>query len=373
MKIVHVGEWNPHSGGGYNAMKNLLDSICKLSSDFDVHVVSFANKNLTIKENNLTVHYLYNKNKSSLFHTYFFESKVLKKKIEELMPDIIHLHFTIPPYSFLCTLDIPVVITTHGLSSIRIKGSHAIKSYFSLRYFLDRYYERKALEKCTKIIAVSKWIQHQIEGIITQKSKIVHIPNGINFMEYSSNNKIGNLNHPSIFFIGRLVKFKGVDILINSLLSIKKVYPTIHLYVAGEGPQYKNLISLVLKNNLSSNVTFMGYIDNKTKIKMFTSCDVFVIPSRYETFGIVVLEALASGIPVVGSRTGGISEILADNTYGLLFNPFDSDDLAHKVCKLLNDDYLMDYYKHQGTVRANQFLWDDVAKDVLNLYSELDK
>lgn len=368
MRIVHIAEWNAKSGGGFTAASNLVNSLLKIDQKMDIHIVSFSNKSITIKENGYTLHLL----KLEKFPTsqYWYLPKILNDKILKIRPDIVHLHFTYPPYSFVTHLNIPVIITVHGLSSVRVKGSYPKSDYLNLKFILYPYFEKKALRNASRVITVSQWAKEESDKLIGVDSKTVYIPNGVNYKKYCNIEPM-QISHPSIFFIGRLVKFKGVDILIKSLQIVKKVYPDIHLYIAGNGPQSRNLKSLSRDLNLDSSITFLSFLSEEDKLKMLKSADIFVVPSRIETFGIVILEALASGIPIVASNTGGIPQILDNGKYGLLAETENSEDLAQKIIALIKNKSLRDELSEKGKQRAKEYSWDNVAFRTTELYSSI--
>ena len=368
MKIVHVAEWSAKSGGGFTAASNLVKSLQKISPEIDIHIVSFSDKNAVVNENGYTLHLI--KLKTFPTSQYWYLPKILNAKILEISPDFIHLHFTYPPYSFITHLNIPVIITVHGLNSVRVKGSYPKSDYLNFKFILYPYFEKKALINATKIITVSQWAKEKSDRIIGVNSKTTYIPNGIVYDRYC-NIQYKPISHPSIFFVGRLVKFKGVDILIKSLQIVTEVYPNIHLYIAGNGPQGRKLKSLATKLNVHNEITFLNFLSEDEKLKMFKSADIFAVPSRIETFGIVVLEALASGIPVVASNVGGIPQILGNGKYGVLAKAGDPEDFAKKIITLIKNKSLRNELSEKGKQRVKDYSWDDIASKTIELYSSI--
>lgn len=196
------------------------------------------------------------------------------------------------------------------------------------------------------------------------------IPNGINTHEYESIERIGDLNHPSLFFIGRLVKQKGVHVLIKSLSIVQKSIENIHLYIAGSGPQYKKLNILVEKLNLRDNVTFLGYIKGKEKISYYQSIDICVIPSSFESFSFVTLEAMAAGKPVVASNVGGIPYLVDDGETGFLFEPGNHQELAKKIIRLLESKKLCEEMGKLAKKKAELFSWSFITDETIKLYEK---
>ena len=105
---------------------------------------------------------------------------------------------------------------------------------------------------------------------------------------------------------------KGVDLLLHAMIKIKESIPKIHLYIAGTGPQKSVLNKLANDLDINDDITFLGFISNDDKYSYIKSTDICVFPSTYEPFGIVLLEAMICGKPVVASHVGGISYVVDD-------------------------------------------------------------
>ncbi|WP_048048280.1 glycosyltransferase family 4 protein [Methanosarcina mazei] len=366
MKIVYVVEWDSLAGGGFTAVSNLIETILKLKFPIEIHIVSFGKVSKTVSQNGYTLHLVQNICFPS--SKYWYSYKLIKDKILEIDPDLIHLHFTYPPYSYISTLPIPVIITAHSLSFIKTKGIHSKRSYVNLSFLIDPYFEKIALKNADCVIAVSDWVKQNIDNIIGCNTKTVYIPNGINYEKYEPLPQKQNIKNPSILTVGRLVKLKGMDLLIKALPNIKELIPNIHLYIAGEGVQCEKLKSLAVRLNVQENITFLGFVSEDKIIKMLSSVDIFVTSSRSETFGIVVLEALAAGTPVIASNVGGIPQLLNNGEYGLLVEPENPEDLSSAVIKLIKDPVLMGELSKKGRLRAQEYSWNEITKKTIELY-----
>ena len=146
-------------------------------------------------------------------------------------------------------------------------------------------------------------------------------------------------NRKIILTIARLYPRKGHDMVVQALVEIKKKFPEVLYLIVGEGPNRKYLEDLVVSLNLSDNVTFTGEVPGV--IDYLDLCNVFVMASREEDgvegFGIVFLEAMARGKPVIGSRHGGVPEVISDGVSGYLVNPHDVYEIATTIIRLLSD------------------------------------
>jgi glycosyltransferase involved in cell wall biosynthesis len=131
------------------------------------------------------------------------------------------------------------------------------------------------------------------------------------------------------------------------------------------------LKKLVKKQNIEKNVEFLGFISDDEKYACYNSADIFVLPSLEESFGIVLLEAMACRKPVVASNVGGIPFVVADEKTGLLFESNDPEDLAEKIITLLRNRELQENMGRAGRERAKEFGWDKIAKTTVRLYQEI--
>lgn len=141
----------------------------------------------------------------------------------------------------------------------------------------------------------------------------------------------------SILFVGRLIDWKGVEVLINAVKHLISDYPDLSLQIIGEGPEKGRYEGIVRDFKLDSTVTFRGQISDAELNQAYIQADLFVLPSQekngiiMEGLGVVLIEAIAHGVPVIGSRIGGIIDIIEDGVTGYLVQPGDEKDLAEKI------------------------------------------
>ncbi|HML94121.1 MAG TPA: glycosyltransferase family 4 protein [Thermodesulfobacteriota bacterium] len=146
---------------------------------------------------------------------------------------------------------------------------------------------------------------------------------------------------PTAVFAGRLVKEKGVDVLLRAFGKVSAKVPAARLVIAGDGPERKNLEALASRLNLTPSVRFAGYLQQEEMNDALKGAWVQVIPSLWdEPFGIVAIEAMARGAPVVASSSGGLGEIIEPGVDGFLVPPGDADVLSEKLTALLTDKNL---------------------------------
>ena len=134
-----------------------------------------------------------------------------------------------------------------------------------------------------------------------------------------------------IIFIGQLTYLKGVQYLIKSVAELKKQYSDINLTIIGDGDYKKDLQDLIKKKNLQDRCFFKGSVDQSEIINEMENSLVLVLPSLTEGLPRVIIEAMACGLPVIGTKVGGIPELIADNENGFLISPKNSDELEEKI------------------------------------------
>lgn len=227
-------------------------------------------------------------------------------------PEVINIHFPLHQIRYILTLKrlfrFKIITSFHGHDVLRweekSKNCVLFKDQFQL------------LQKSNNITACSRFLAKKVEDIFGLKTnQVVTIYNGVDLTPRGPTNNLEI--KPYIFSFGRLEHHKGFDLLIKAFSLLKK--DTFNLLIAGDGIYERELKDLVFKLNLNQSVKFLGRI-NQDEIRYYTVNSICnVIPSRREPFGITILEALASGKPVLATNVGGIPELIT-RQFGLLVN-----------------------------------------------------
>lgn len=215
------------------------------------------------------------------------------------------------------------------------------------------------------------------------KCPVEVIPNGVDIEKFSANfdekdigelkNNFGIKNEKIIITSSRLVYKNGIDILIKSLPAILKKMP-VKCLIVGDGPERKQLEFMVKELNLSSCVVFVGQISQKELPLYLKASDLFVRASRSEGLGNSFLEAMAAGIPIIGTPVGGIIDFLVDSVTGFCIKPEDAGALADKILYVLNNKDLVEKVKINALalVRKN-YSWEIVASAFNKIFEKLIK
>ncbi|HTY91284.1 MAG TPA: glycosyltransferase family 4 protein [Methanocella sp.] len=275
-------------------------------------------------------------------------------------------------------LGLPLVVHYHSTEQGRTgSGSAAVKDI-----------ERLAAMKADLIVTVSYAMRDELVKLGYPEQKIRVVYNGVDTDKYRPDlyspaelkafrEKIGVGDSPMIFFVGRLTWVKGADTLTMAMKEIAKEVPDAKLVILGKGEQESMLKQIVSSNSLEENVIFnFSYVPEEERLKYYAACDVAIFPSKYEPFGIVSLEAMAMGKPVIVGATGtsGFREQVipfGPNICGFHINPHDPGDVAKFTIILLKDPELR---KSMG-INARRhvlesFTWDMAAKNTLRVYDE---
>ena len=235
---------------------------------------------------------------------------------------------------------------------------------------LDGWVKKNVVGKFHGIICVSKPVLAHISKSFTCPRVV--IPNGIDLNEYKpSKSKMQKFNDGkvNILFLGRIERNKGLEYLLRSYVTLKKKHPHIRLLIAGFGKE-KNYKKLVKKLKLID-VEFIGTVKNKRKLKYFSTADIFCSPSLHESFGIVLLEAMACGKPIVAFDNKGYERILTGKGAKFLVKPKNIDELSEKLEILIRDKKLRESMGRWGLNHVKKYSWENVGKQIEDFYEEV--
>ncbi len=273
--------------------------------------------------------------------------------------DVVHVHEPASPsLSVLAcwVCDGPLVATWHSSS----ERSRAMTAFY--------YLLQTAMEKISGRIAVSeKARQTLVENV---GGDAVLIPNGVTCKQFEVGGPFDGYprDGKTILFLGRIDEpRKGLQILLHAMPKIVERFPDIRLLVAGPGDV--NGVRASLDPAISGNIEFLGLISEDDKVRAFKSADVYLAPNNGgESFGIVLLESMAAGTPVLASDIEAFAKVLEYGEAGALFANEDSADLAAQLEALLTDPLRCDRLRVEGYRRSHEFDWAVVARDVERVY-----
>jgi 1,4-alpha-glucan branching enzyme len=306
------------------------------------------------------------------------------RRIEEgVHYDIIHAHDWLAGYvanDLHRRYGIPLVATLHATESGRM-GGRVYASQLSERIHLA---EQHLAREADQIIACSEFMRTEIEKALqVSGDRIIVIPNGVEIdgsPTFRRQRQDGEgfrrqwqpEDGPLIFFIGRLVWEKGPDLLISAMADVLQAFPTTRAVIAGHGPFREHLVHQIQAMQLQERVRLAGFISDEERDKLYGVADLAVFPSRYEPFGIVALEAMVTGIPVVISAVGGLQDVVADGVTGLRVAPGRAEALAQAILQTLAEPQKAAERAEiaQKTVKS-QYNWEHIASRTIMVYEQL--
>ncbi len=296
-------------------------------------------------------------------------SSRIKAVLEAEKFDIVHLHEPLMP--MLCT-------TVLRLSNAATIGTfHAFSArpgYDFLGYNFGKPFStillKRWFRKLDGKIAVSKPAMEFVRRYFPGYYNI--IPNGIDLDHFSpdippidefSDGKV------NILFVGRLEKRKGANYLLKAYQRVKQEIPDSRLIIVGPGTRLRKKYEKQVMRSGLKDVVFVGYAAYDELPRYYKTADVFCAPATgWESFGIVLLEAMAVGKPVVASDIGGYASIVTHGVDGLLVPPKDEEVLAQALISLMTDESLRQQMGARGRVKALEYSWENIAQKILNYY-----
>jgi glycosyltransferase involved in cell wall biosynthesis len=308
----------------------------------------------------------------------------------ETLPIRWHLDPTLPANLDGVMRRAPFDILHAHLPHGEVYGEIAMRSFPSRRFVISRHNDDRfrrwlpmrwvfasSLRRADRIIAISQSLRRfLVEVEKAPANKIEVIPYGLDPESFARDAhpgafraEIGARENPLVGFIGRLTGQKGVDILLRAFALVERRHPTVELILAGDGPERPALSRLAQSLGLQR-VMFLGWRADAADV--LADLDLLVVPSRWEGFGLVALEAMAMGIPVVASNASALPEIVAPGQTGLLVSPGDAGELADAITTILSGPKRAAEMGRAGRERVRtEFPVERMAKRTSDLYHSL--
>ena len=286
----------------------------------------------------------------------------IHKWIREGEFDIIHVHEPVAPSLSLLTLWVgrgPMVATWHS--------SHERSRILNVGYYIAQ----TAMEKLSGRIAVSEDARRTLVAHLGGDA--VLIPNGVRVSAYASHERLEGVpsDRPTALFLGRMDEpRKGLQVLWEALPAVLAEIPDLHLLIAGPGDIDEQRDEM--PHGVDHAVTFLGRVSDEDKVRALRSSDIYVAPhTGGESFGIVLVEAMAAQAAVIASDLPAFRRVLEDGRSGMLFANQDSAALAQGMVRLLKDPQLRAAYVAEADRRVRVFDWDRVVSDVIAVYESV--
>ncbi len=368
MKILFVSDiFYPHTGGISEHILNLWKNFNKMGHTAKILAPSYGKNYPYVDERIIRMGRAIKFPKNRSFSVLSF-GITLPWQVRHFLNtekfDVIHLHGAIAP-----TLPYLALKYSNAKNFVTFHSAYEESfGYVLWEPVLEQYFRR-----IDGMIAVSTVARDcMIRYFPISECKI--IPNGIDTERFRPDvPQVEELKKysPKILFVGRFEPRKGLKYLLMAFPNIVKEFPEAKLVVVGEGfleHYYRRYIEEHIKNN----VIFVGFVKPEDLPRYYASCDIYCSPATgAESFGIVLLEAMASGKPIVASDIPGYRTILTSGVEGLLFEPMNSEALAKNIIYLLKRPELMKKFGDAGKEKSKKYDWKIVTKQVLDFYTEV--
>jgi glycosyltransferase involved in cell wall biosynthesis len=260
---------------------------------------------------------------------------------------------------------IPCVITCHT----------AMGSPFSI--FLQRSMGLTP-SKADRLIAVSRASARFSRSLGFPEKRITVVQHGVDLScfngeidAFAMRQELGIGDEPLVVTAVRLIKRKSPDLLISAFARVLKVVPDAKLVIAGSGREEDNLSRQIKDLTIINSVFMVGKLSKEKIAQLMAAADIFVLPSKGESFGLSLLEASAAGVPVVCSNAGGVPEIFQDGFNALLYPPGDDNAMAKAIICLIQDKELAKKISANAVETASKFTWEMTAERTLQVYEEV--
>ena len=279
-------------------------------------------------------------------------------KIRTIKPDIVQaqdLSMGIPAWLIRKILKIPYIVWGRGNDVYRPNR-------------FGRMTTKPILQNADAILVLTENMRIKLNTIYN--TKIYVVPNGIDVEKYNevTKNTDNETGRKNILFVGSLYPVKGVHYLIMAMKLVHDKMPDAKLILVGDGEERERLAALSIQLGVQKNVQFVGKVPHEKVQTFMQRADIFVLPSLSEGFPNVILEAMASGLPIIASRVGGIPDIITNDINGYLVEVKDINDIANKTILLLHDDALRKKISDNNRHLVKKYAWENVIFELERLY-----
>jgi glycosyltransferase involved in cell wall biosynthesis len=277
--------------------------------------------------------------------------------------------------------------STMALRAVRFAHRHRIPSVMTCHTVMGSpfliFWQRLVgwalrLKKADRLIAVSEASGHFAHLLGFAERRITIVPNGVDLSCFNGKvdallmrRELGIGDKPLVVTASRLIKRKNPGLLVSAFAKVLKVIPDAKLVIAGSGREEHNLSDQIRDLNITDSVSLLGGLAKEKVAQLMAAADIFVLPSKVESFGLSLLEASAAAVPVVCSNAGGIPEVFQDGFNALLYPPGDDDAMGRAIVHLIQDRELAKKIGANAVETAKRFTWEMAAEKTLRVYEEV--
>lgn len=294
-------------------------------------------------------------------------STAINKNIDAILSeekfDILHFH---EPWIPFLSRQLLQRSSSVNVATFHAKVPETIMSRTMIRVVNP--YVKSVMNYLNELTAVSDSASEYARTITDQPITI--IPNGIDLNQFKGDHIVNNSDAKTILFVGRLERRKGVKYLLKAFEELSKRSPNVNLVIAGDGRGREKLVQYVVESNLS-NVSFLGHISDEKKVELLHSADLFCSPAIYgESFGIVLLEAMASGTVTVAGNNSGYIDVMQGPGAISIVNPQDTDEFSRRLELMLFDQEIRQLWLDWSKDYVQNFDYPNIVDKYEALYKE---
>lgn len=374
-KVVIMGpyqmDYTKNLGGAHIHTFDLAEQLKKYN-DLDLHILTISNSvknDKVIKKENITIHYMSSPKLPRFITSLTVDQYKILRKLRELKPDIIHAQGTAPIYGFSASLaSKKYLLTVHGIVQKESRTWSGLVGF--TKGIVYRKMEKRALKHAQQIIAVTPYVKKTVEPYCNSYIHIIPVGLSDEYFEIKNKEKKGRL-----LFVGGIEPRKGLMSLLRAIKILKEKGCTVDLHIVGrvrKKEYFERLNQYIIENGLRENIKFEGFLSKDELKNEYAECSVFVLPSKEESQGLVLVEAMAAGKPIVATNVGGIPYVVDEGKNGFIVNYGESEDIAKSILQLLEDDDLRLEMGKNGKRKAMSFTLDKIGKQTYDIYKTLD-
>lgn len=372
MKIALISEmFPPDVGGAETYAFEIAQALGERGHDVDVYTTTSEEGNVETHEN-VEVRHLFRRRKLPIVETVLLSLKA-RRLIDFADYDVVH--GTLMPATTIALTpglgmeDVPLIVTSHGTSLSEFKSHNpSVLADYLLKYIGhpgNFVLDFLAGQSADEIIAISDHVEEELKESYHFGKKVSMIPHGVDTERFSPCDKVHSActdEKFTIVTVGRLGPRKGIGLAIRGISELDD--PNIELLIGGTGRHEDRLREIAKKEDVIEQVKFLGYVPDEELPLLYSSADVFSLTSRYEGLGLVLLEAMACGTPVVATDVGGVSTIVEDGQNGFLTQRNAKE--FSKCLKKIMSGQKMEVLSRNFALEKD---WSSICEDVEEIYN----
>lgn len=360
-------------GGIPRSLYSTTQAIRRLAPDIEFHVCTLSadvKRSCVKTEDNLVVHYIrYPLVDAPLIAPKQLTDYLFGKKIREIAPNLLHAQGTGKDYGYPAVQArfSPTVYTVHGVINQESKHWEGIKGRYHA--VTGSRMERYVLRHARHVVAVSPYVQRTVAPFTTADISVIFNPVEPKFFDVPKREVPNRL-----LFVGGIEERKGLETLVRAVRLLIEEISEVEVHIVGGVRKvlyHERIKRLVRDLELDDNVRFLSHLSDEDLMREYAEASVFVLPSKEESQGIVLVEAMATGTPVVATDAGGMPDVVEDGRNGFLVSVGDARAMADRIGVLLGDTELRRTFGAEGRAMAAQYLPERIAEQHLELYRRL--